>query len=293
MIRRVLSFVLASTLLCGGVWGAYVLLFVAARIPLLLLAGAGFVATIGAYWLWVDFFRGMVVIGDHPESRTVRGEQTAKWNVKRGLIRVWVLFATIWLATAGGIWVAVWSDEILWFGREFVILLRPAADYSAADYEALCTTLRRQRAAGGPVDKIPLIPVAEVMVNNGVGRVVADRGHCLIVFALEEGVDLVPISYTVVGGDGSTLREIEDRFGNRRRIADNVVPRITQHAVPDAFFGASVSFYPSRWSCLSLAGGFGGLRWAFVRNSRGPKRSREIWSSEVRGGPRSIRNLMY
>jgi hypothetical protein len=222
-------------MLCGGVWGAYVLLFVAARIPLLLLAGAGFVATIGAYWLWADFFAVWLRSNDYPGSPIVRGEQTAKWNVKRGLIRVWVLFATIWLATAGGFWVSEWSDEILSFGREFVALLRPAADYSAADYEALCATLRRQRAAGGPVDKIPVLPVAEVTVNNGVGRVVADRGRCLVVFALEEGVDLVPISYTVVGGDGSRLREIEDRFGNRRPIGDRIVPRI-QHAVPDSFF---------------------------------------------------------
>ena len=98
------------------------------------------------------------------------------------------------------------------FGRQFVALLRPANDYSAADYEALCATLRRQRAAGGPVDKIPVIPVAEVTVNNGVGRVVAARGRCLVVFALEEGIDLVPISYRVVGGDGSTLREIEEQI---------------------------------------------------------------------------------
>jgi hypothetical protein len=165
----------------------------------------------------------------------VQSQQSPKWNVKRGLIRVWVLFATIWLATAGGIWVAEWSDEILGFGREFVALLRPAAGYSAADYEALCATLRRQRAAGGTVDKIPVIPVAEVMVNNGVGRVVAAPGRCLIVFAQEEGVDLVPISYRVVGGDGSILREIEDRFGNRRPIADKMAPRI-QHTVPASFF---------------------------------------------------------
>jgi hypothetical protein len=222
-------------MLCGGLWAAYVLLFVAARIPLLLLAGAGFVATIGAYWLWADFFRGAVAVNDYPGSSIVQGEQTAKWNVKRGLVRVWVLFATIWLATAGGIWAAEWSDEILWVGGEFIALLRPAADYSAADYEALCATLRRQRAGGGPVDKIPVIPVAEVTVNNGVGRVVAARGRCLVVFAQEEGVDLVAISYRIVGGDGSTLREIEDRFGNRRPVADKMVPRI-EHAVPDAFF---------------------------------------------------------
>lgn len=245
-------------MLCGGLWGAYVLLFVAARIPLLLLAGAGFVATIGAYWLWADFFCGRVAVNHPAGSSIVQGGQTAKWNVKRGLIRVWVLFSTIWLATAGGIWVVEWSDEILRFGRQFVALLRPANDYSAADYEALCATLRRQRAAGGPVDKIPVIPVAEVTVNNGVGRVVAARGRCLVVFALEEGIDLVPISYRVVGGDGSTLREIEDKFGNRRPIAEKVVSQMIEYAVPDLFW--SFGLIVSAPMVLFLLGW--GLRWA-------------------------------
>jgi hypothetical protein len=55
MIRRVLSFIFASAMLCGGLWGGYFLLFLAEKIPLGLLAGAGFFAAIGAYWLWVDF----------------------------------------------------------------------------------------------------------------------------------------------------------------------------------------------------------------------------------------------
>jgi hypothetical protein len=146
-----------------------------------------------------------------------------------------VLFATIWLATAGGFWVAEWSDEILGFGREFVALLRPAADYSAADYEGLCAKLRRQRADGALVDKIPVIPVVELLVNNGVGRVVGARGRCLVVFAQEEGIDLVGVSFRVVGGDGSPPREIEDKSGNQHPFDFPVVPRI-QHAVPASFF---------------------------------------------------------
>jgi hypothetical protein len=55
MMRRVLCFIFASGMLFGGLWGGYVLLFFAERFPLGLLAGAGFFATIGAYWLWVDF----------------------------------------------------------------------------------------------------------------------------------------------------------------------------------------------------------------------------------------------
>jgi hypothetical protein len=120
-----------------------------------------------------------------PELTSPTPKTARRLNFKRGLVRLWVLLTVIWLATAGGIWVAEWSDEILRFGQEFVALLRPAADYSAADYEALCATLRRQRAAGGPVDEIPILPVAEVTVNNGVGRVVADRGRCLGAIATE------------------------------------------------------------------------------------------------------------
>jgi hypothetical protein len=152
------------------------------------------------------------------------GDRSPKWNVKRGLIRVWILFAAIWLATAGGIWAAIWSAAILQLGRGFVGSLTPAPDY-----ETLCTKLRGQRAAGGPVDEIAAIPALELVVNAGRGKVVASPGSCLIGFAKEEGIELVPIAFRIVGGDGSTLREIEDRAGNRRPIAD--FPKASQ---PDA-----------------------------------------------------------
>lgn len=55
MVRRVLSFVFASALFLMGLWGAYDLLFLAERVPLGLLMGAGVFGMIGAYWLWADF----------------------------------------------------------------------------------------------------------------------------------------------------------------------------------------------------------------------------------------------
>jgi len=55
MIRRIASFIVASALLLIGLAGAYVLLFIAAKVPVGLLAGSGFFAAIGGYWLWLDF----------------------------------------------------------------------------------------------------------------------------------------------------------------------------------------------------------------------------------------------
>ncbi len=165
-----------------------------------------------------------------PEVTTPAAKPARRLNVKRGLIRVWVLFAAIWLAIAGGIWVALWSAELAQLGRELVASVRPATDY-----DALCAKLRAQRAAGGPVDPIPAIPALELVVDNGVGRVVAAPGRCLVVFAKEEGVDLVPVAFRIVAGDGSKLREIEDRAGNRRPITDfPAVPPVEQRiAGPD------------------------------------------------------------
>jgi hypothetical protein len=152
----------------------------------------------------------------------VPSEQSSKWNVKRGLIRLWVLFTTVWLATAGGIWVTEWSNELAQLGRELVRSVTPAIDY-----EALCAKLRAQRGAGGSADAIPAIPALELVVENGIGKVIAAPGRCLVVFAKEEGIGLVPVAFKIVGGDGSTLREIEDKAGNRRPITDfSSVPRI-------------------------------------------------------------------
>src|SRR6266851_3341641 len=40
-------------------------------------------------------------------------ELAQKLNVKRGLIRLWVLFTIGWLAVAGGVTVIIWSDVLL------------------------------------------------------------------------------------------------------------------------------------------------------------------------------------
>jgi hypothetical protein len=55
MIRRLFCFAFASTLLCGGIWCAYMLLFEAVRRPRGLLFGIVVFAGLGGYWLWVDF----------------------------------------------------------------------------------------------------------------------------------------------------------------------------------------------------------------------------------------------
>jgi hypothetical protein len=133
-----------------------------------------------------------------------------------------MLFAMIWVAIAGGVWVSIYSDELALIGRELAASLTPAVDYAA-----LCAKLRSQRAAGGPVDPIPALPALELVVENGIGRIVAAPGSCLVTFAQEEGVDLVPVALKIVGGDGSSLREIEGRDGKRRPIANfPTVPRV-------------------------------------------------------------------
>jgi hypothetical protein len=102
-------------------------------------------------------------------------------------------------------------------GIELLRWASPAAGWQISDliaptdYDALCAKLRRQRAAGGPVDPIPALPRLELIVENGVGRIVAAPGRCLAAFAEEEGIDLIPVAFRVVGGDGTALREIEDR----------------------------------------------------------------------------------
>jgi hypothetical protein len=72
-----------------------------------------------------------------PEVTIPAAKTARRLNVKRGLIRLWVLFAAIWLAIAGGIWVALWSAELAQLGRELVASVRPATDY-----DALCAKLR-------------------------------------------------------------------------------------------------------------------------------------------------------
>jgi hypothetical protein len=129
-------------------------------------------------------------------------------NIKRGLFRVWLFVAALWLIVAGGIWVAVWIDKLERIGGDLAATLK-----SAPDYEAICAKIRSQRAAGVVVNPTPAIPALELTVENGIGRVVAAPGRCLVVIAKEENIGLVPVALRVVKSDGTTLRQIEDRDG--------------------------------------------------------------------------------
>jgi hypothetical protein len=67
------------------------------------------------------------------------------------------------------------------------------------DYGALCARLQAQFAAGGPVDAIPPIPT-DVIIENGVGRVVAAPARCLADLAKQHGIRQISIAFNVVGG---------------------------------------------------------------------------------------------
>jgi hypothetical protein len=150
---------------------------------------------------------------------------SARWNVKRGLIRLWVLFAAIWLTIAGGMWVSIYSNELAQLSRQLVASVTPAVEY-----EALCARLRAQRAAGGPVDQITALPTLDLVVTKGVAQIVASHGDCLMTFAKEEGVDLVPTVFKTVGGDGSKPAWIKDMQGGVRPNNFQEVPRVEQPA---------------------------------------------------------------
>jgi hypothetical protein len=61
----------------------------------------------------------------------------------------------------------------------------------------------------GPVGEIPAGPVLELVVNKGIAKIVNAHGRCLLVFLKEAGVEMLPVSFRGVGGDDSTIREIE------------------------------------------------------------------------------------
>jgi hypothetical protein len=55
-----------------------------------------------------------------------------KWKIRRGLIRAWVLFATVWLTTVGGVWLSTW-----WVG---------ASDYGTVAWIERAMTESERRA---------------------------------------------------------------------------------------------------------------------------------------------------
>jgi hypothetical protein len=62
MLRHKLSLVFASALIVVGVSGALALVFFAEPVPATLLAAAGFVAALGAYWLWEDVLGPLILL---------------------------------------------------------------------------------------------------------------------------------------------------------------------------------------------------------------------------------------
>ena len=182
------------------------------------------------------------------------------WNFKRGLIRAWILFTIVWLAVVGGVWLSEFEGKLVKRGQEsFASMWTP-------DYDAICKKLRQQRASGGPVDPAPAIPALELVVHDGVGKVIAAPGRCLIEFAAEEGVNAVPVRLTVVGGDGSVLRQIQDRSGNLKPVSDFTPVARPQPLISDSDYRAMAQgliFMFAMPAALLVAGwGFGGSRWA-------------------------------
>jgi hypothetical protein len=149
------------------------------------------------------------------EQRSVAGKRL---RYRRGLFRLWIFSTVVWLAVAGGAGVLSWSDELRQIGRDMMASITP--DPSEADFERLCAKLRRQTAAGGPVDKIAVVPRLEVVVTDGVAKVVAAPGLCVADLAKEAGVDLIAVAVKRVGGDSSRIRELEDISGQRRPYDD-------------------------------------------------------------------------
>jgi len=183
----------------------------------------------------------------------------AKWNVERGLIRVWVVAAAIWLLPAAGIWLSSWSHEIGQLTHELItrFTLR-------VDYDAICAKLRAQKAASGRAEPIPALPPLELVVENGVATVVAAPGSCLAEIAKEDGVSSIPVAMKVVGGDGSKPAWLKDMNGKVRPF-DFPPWLVYQSAALESVDLVSmmedlVFVLSPPWSCSFSAGQFGGQR---------------------------------
>jgi hypothetical protein len=137
-------------------------------------------------------------------------------NVRRGLFRVWVLITALWFCAAGGLWIAIWGEQLGDAGTEVFHHIV----HRTPDYEAICAALRSARAAGITPAPIPAIPALELDVENEVGRVVAAPGRCLAEFAAEENIGLIPVALRVVKSDGTRLRRIQANNGSLRDVGD-------------------------------------------------------------------------
>jgi hypothetical protein len=191
---------------------------------------AGFALGSGIWWVAIGF-KSMAQLGHATTNNAPPRKDVRKVNGKRGMLRVWMFFTAVWLCGLGALGVSLFSKDLQQVGSEMVASI--TRDPSEADYEALCSKLRKQVAGGGPVDEITLLPRLEVVVTKGVAKAVGTPGRCLAVFAKEEGVELIPVVTKIVGGDGSAIREIEDAAGNRKPFDYRPVPPI-RPSVSDA-----------------------------------------------------------
>jgi predicted tellurium resistance membrane protein TerC len=51
-VRKYIALIVGLAMAIGGAWFVFFFFFLAAKVPLLLLAGAGFIAMIGCYLVW-------------------------------------------------------------------------------------------------------------------------------------------------------------------------------------------------------------------------------------------------
>jgi hypothetical protein len=161
-----------------------------------------------------------VALAYHPMHRSAtragaamsvgNGQQSQQWNLRRGLIRIWIVLTAGWLIVAGALWLVIWwntvSDAADWVYRSIV----------PVDYEAICARLRAQQTLGKTIDPIPTIPAIELRVTDGVGKIIGAPGRCLVPIAQQAGIELIPVAFHVVETDGSRLQEIEGADGRRR-----------------------------------------------------------------------------
>jgi hypothetical protein len=68
---------------------------------------------------------------EHGGTVPAEPKSASKWNVKRGLFRLWVLLTIGWVVVAGGLGVAIWSSTLAQIGHEVIGWVTPDS-HSAA-----------------------------------------------------------------------------------------------------------------------------------------------------------------